>query len=267
MPTNHDTRTATTGRRRHVPGLLAVIAVASLWTAVLPTAQAASAGGSVDVLACEDISPSFAAATRAKFNETLTARLRAYVNVSAPKIRSGAPARRGLNVVVRPVGKASFAAANSFEVRMQPLPPITALSDDESVETTLARLRATKVRAALVNANRQTMEQFTSALTSWAPPVRNGSDITGCVLAAGELLGGPAPHFYLVTDLIATTAPPSGNQQVFTATAVTVIQSCNDPATCEARRTEWEGHFRRLGATQIRFARPEQIADVIPSLG
>ncbi len=256
-------RAIRTRKRRLAATLVLTVTV---WVGGVGSAIAggvATAGGTADIVACEDVSPSFPADTRLAFNEALIERLRTHVAAPAPKIRTGASTRRGVNVVVRPIGKASYAAANSFEVRLDPLPRSTPLRDDESVDATLARLRTTKERTARMASNETRIEQFANGLRSWDPPFRRGSDITGCLLAAADLLGRRSPQLYLVTDLLATTPPPATTSMPLTGVDVTVIQTCREVVACEALRVEWQDHLSALGAKHVRFARPEQITDVV----
>lgn len=216
---------------------------------------------------CADVSRSFSAELRAEFNRALADRVVAIASAPDPtSLLRALPARPGLDVFVRPLGRASFADTNSFDVHLTSLPGVKAPRDGEPAQSTINRIRAVKRRRQLLAENITRARTFAQALTSWSPPPQRGTDVLGCVLAASALLDGPARTIWVLSDLEATTPPEDGGLRL-DAIRVVVVQVCVEVARCSALRAEWTDRLRALGASDVVFQRPEQIDALMTQLG
>lgn len=247
-------------RRRNLQHFKVLASLLAL-SAFVPVALASSASA-VSVASCEDVSPSFPSDVRIRFNEALLAKVSSFADVPSSSPRSALPAKPGLKVVVRPISRNSYASDNAVELNLSPLPSISVLKDDESAETTINRLRAKKLRATSVAANKAKVVALATALRNWTPPLRRGSDVIGCVLAAASLLSGTEKILYIVSDLEATTDPIDAGVKL-NDIKVVVIQTCVKATECMTLRTQWETQLRTMGAASVTFYRPEQLPDSI----
>lgn len=260
---SHLTGTLTV-RRFALLGMLGIV-TSSLTPAASTKATAATVKANstaISVASCEDVSPSFPSDVRLRFNEALISKLDGFAATTVSSPRKALPAKPAINIVIRPISKNSFASGNVVELKLDPLSTITVLRDDESAETTINRLRAKKLRNATLATNRAKAAAFALALRDWNPPVRRGSDVIGCVLAAATLLNGTERTLFIVSDLVATTDPIDAGVRL-SGVKVVVIQTCTEATECMALRSQWEQQFRSMGATNVAFFRPEQINDSV----
>ncbi|OJY40623.1 MAG: hypothetical protein BGP03_06315 [Pseudonocardia sp. 73-21] len=151
------------------------------------------------------------------------------------------------------------------EVPAPPDPPALPTSPYETVrKQELQRSYADRLatqQAQVEAARQQAAQQAEKIRTAALPRDNRGTDVLGCEIKAGDLLGDSGERtLFVATDLI-----PNGQQQalppgLLKGVAVVLTQWCtDDAATCRARRDAFAADVHGAGAASFAVIDPQQL--------